>query len=159
VSLTLSINGLSLIISKFNRPTLPRAIVEPINTLKYSIAGSSAIGGPSFLPKYVWSISAILLPNESSILEGIWWQSDNNRRSGTSPSILLYDTNQLFVEGTMTPSRAIVPNTAVESIDSGHIAYYAQFNCLFKQPPTFEELGQVNSVSFALQELDTVSAA
>ncbi|WP_157816420.1 hypothetical protein [Nostoc flagelliforme] len=152
--ITLYNNNLSLEITSFLDAKLPRLIASPTSAIEYSIPGAAIRTGTAYEPKYIWAINALLLPEESTILQAIYLDSELEKSN-----ILISDTTQLLVERSPR-TRAIVPGAAQPSNvgASSIIAYYANFNGCMIKPPELDERGIYIAASFTLQETTKVPA-
>ncbi|MBW4648906.1 MAG: hypothetical protein KME06_09410 [Kastovskya adunca ATA6-11-RM4] len=159
MSLKLSINGLSLTINRCSDPKFPRARIQPYGGLEYSIHGTPIGDGSSFEPKFIWTITAVLLPEEALVLEAIYAEFDRQRRMPpyASADILLVDTYQQYIER-LPRTRAIAPGATESLIGSSHVGYFPQFKAWMVEPPVFSALGYYRSCTLTLQESVLVSA-
>ncbi|QSJ14601.1 hypothetical protein JYQ62_22135 [Nostoc sp. UHCC 0702] len=154
MSIILEISSISVEITKFTAPKFPRARIEPLPKLDYSIDGASLGSGPYFEPKYLWTINCNLTPDESILVETIYFEFDYLRRKLQPAEVTLTDKTLRYTER-KPRTRDIAVGTDETYIGNTHTAYFAKFKCWFIQPPEFEEKGVYNSASFSLQEADS----
>lgn len=157
MSLTLTLDTLTVTISRLRDPKLPRAIVNPA-TNEFTAKGYPVLRGSSVQTKQLWSVGCRVFPEEYDILKAIYEESDLRRRELVDPAILVFDTWQRFSERAPR-TRAIAPSTS-EILLSPQVQYYAQFNAWFTKPPEIinSSQGRFWDVDFDLTELETVVA-
>jgi hypothetical protein len=157
MSLKLIINNLNLEIINFLSPRFPRMrLRETSAKLEYSGAGTSIGNGPCFYPKHQWQVNCLITPDEQDLLEAIYAEFEQQRQDLGSADIVICDTNDFFRERSPR-TRAIVPDTSERLIQTGYIAYFAQFKGWFVIPPVYEEDGIYILADFTLQETDKLT--
>ncbi len=150
MSLELSIAGVSVTFNKFTNTDYPRIRVTPA-TLEYSAHGTPALAGTYYEPKHLWSFTALCDRTQKNLLQAIYAEFDYRRRNLFDADILLLDRTELLVERA-PQSRAIVPDSIIDTIASGYICYHAQFKSAITDGPKFTEQGKLNVVSLTLAE-------
>ncbi|MGL5923256.1 hypothetical protein [Chroococcidiopsis sp.] len=154
--LKLSIGSLSVTFDKFTNTDYPRIKVNPA-TVEYSAAGTVALGGPYHEQKHLWSFNCHCDRTQRNLIEAIAAEFDYRRRNLLDADILLEDTTSLLVERAPI-SRAMVQNTATDSIAEGYLCYYAKFKTAITDGPKFAEQGRLDILSLTLAETIKVVA-
>ena len=153
-SITLLINNLSLEISKFLSPQIPRARIKPQPTLEYSIYGAPIGTGPIFNPKFHWTINAILTSEQVSTLEAIYAEFIYQAKNGAN-GILIEDRIHPIIEKT-PQTRSAINGTSTTTINGGYIKYYAKYYAWIIESPTYEKAGINFNTTFQLQETNKI---
>lgn len=154
--LKLSIGSLSVTFDKFTNTDYPRIKVTPA-TVEYSAFGNPALGGPYHDQKHLWNFTCHCSSTQRNLIEAIAAEFDYRRRNLLDADILLEDTTSLLVERAPI-SRAIVENTATDSIAEGYLCYYAKFKTAITDGPKFTEQGRLDILSLTLAETIKVVA-
>lgn len=159
MSLTLSLNGLSLKLNKFTDNKLPRAVIDPYGGVEYSIYGTPIGDGPAFEPKFVWAVTAFVDKDQERLIGAIYAEFDRLRRTQPyqSANILLIDINQEYQEK-LPRTRALAPDTTQQFVGAAHVSYFAQFYVWMVKPPELVENGIWRTVTLTLQETDRVAS-
>lgn len=150
--ITLTFGSRVVQISRFADKRLPRVRVNPA-AIDYNASGSPVLRGSQFEAKFLWSINALLTPEEYGLLQLIYGESEAARRQFLDPTILLDDQTEQIYESAR--SRALVPGTGATDL-VGAVAYYARFGCFFVRPPEGVEAGNYYQVQASLAELEVI---
>lgn len=150
--LTLSLNGIEVTFDHFTSSEYPRIIVQQLSAIEFSTAGTPAIQGPYFEPKFLWQFSAYCRDTQRQLIEAISYEFHTRRRALQECDILLLDTTGCITER-KPRSRAIVPG-GIEAIinDGTHTSYHAAFKAAITDGPKFSSNGRVDVVSMSLTE-------
>lgn len=149
-----TLGSLSLEISRVSNSQYPRAVVEPLPKVEYSINGSVVGDGPNFAPKSIWAINAFLKEEERDILIAIHSEFDYLRRTLQIADISLADYTLPYIERSPR-TKALAPGTVEQTVEQniGQLKYFATFKTWMVQPPQFENGGRYTLASFTLQEV------
>lgn len=150
--LTLSLAGITVTINNFINSEYPRVTVQPLSAVEFSAAGTPAIQGVYFEPKFMWQFSAYCSFTQRQLIEAIAHEFQTRRRNLQDCDVLLLDTTAYITEASPR-SRAIVPGGVEMSINSGsHLSYHATFKAAITDGPKFSSNGRVDVLSMSLTE-------
>jgi len=140
-------------------PKFPRTRSDPVASVEYSVAGTPILDGPSFEPKYIWTISCLLENDDAIALKLIYHESDKKRRLPPygSSEITIIDYFDPVAEK-VPRTRAIAPDSVETVVRPGYISYHAQFKGFLLKEPEFSEEGIYRLANFTLVESSKISA-
>jgi hypothetical protein len=157
-----TLGTVTVLITDFKESSYPRTPIEEGNSeVGLSNDGTPSVNGPAFPDKHLWVISAYCSATQRKLLRALRDEYHYRRRNGLDYHVLIEDYTDEFVERGTTPTRAIATGaSAAEILASGsHVAYFAQYKGALIRGPVFDEAGEGDTVSFAIQETIKVEAS
>lgn len=150
--LTLELAGITVTFDTFINSEYSRITVQPLSQVEFSAAGTPAIQGTYFEPKFMWQFTASCDRNSRQLIEAIAHEFQTRRRNLQECDILLLDATAYITERSPR-SRAIVPGGVEVSINGGsHLSYHACFKACITDGPKFSSNGRVDVLSMSLTE-------
>lgn len=151
MSLTLSLAGISVTLDKFINNEFPRVTLQPLGAVEFSAYGSVALQGSYHEPKWIWTVTALIDPQQRALLDAIAYEFQTRRRELVDCDILLYDTTSPIIERSPR-TRALVPDTAETAIGGSHTQFFGQFFAGITDGPKYSQNGRKIVATLVLTE-------
>lgn len=140
-SITLTLGGLSVSTSHFLGDPFPRKKIEPVKP-GLSALGSFISYGRFYEERHIWQFTGIFSNEEIDILDAMYFEHHELRRTFQPAQILLIDcTHPLRERAPRTRAIAPAPDNLTKAVGANHIAYFAQFYAWFDAEPQYQKLG------------------